>query len=1395
MLQKFVKIIGGDPNKRQIEKFSEIVDLVNQLEDQFEAYSDEALRGKTAEFRRRLVQGETLDDLLPEAFAAVREASKRNLGQRHYDVQLIGGIVLHRGKIAEMRTGEGKTLVATLPMYLNALALNPQWTARAIKKWGSDPTRWTFEPLDDLQAGRGVHLVTVNDYLARRDARWMGSIFQALGLSIGVLQMAARTENGKKAFLVDFSRESPHEDQEFLQMVPRREAYAADITYGTNSEFGFDYLRDNMTMQLEERVQRGHYYAIVDEVDNVLIDEARTPLIISGPAQDDTEWYLKMAQVVKNLNPEDYEISERDRNVTLTELGESHVENLLGIPLRDPERPEDVTPEQARLMGYLEQALRAQFLFKRNKDYLVQAGKVIIIDEFTGRLMPGRRWSDGLHQAVEAKEGAKVQRENVTYATITIQNYFRMYEKLAGMTGTAVTEAEEFDKIYKLDVLAIPTNLEYIASRADTSMIEVEDRDEKGYRFHYYTEKETPDRRPIFWRRKDYPDVVYRSEEAKLRSIVMEIVRYHALGRPILVGTTSVELSERISSRMKAEPVRRLALVALLRESWMNRYNRVEDGRAIPELEFLNQPIDQLPIPEMRKMARELDMAFNADSPENLERLLQMLELSEAEKGRLSAILQAGIPHEVLNARKHTEESQIIAGAGSFGAVTIATNMAGRGVDIKLGGELAEEISAAVIRVLRRVGHEDPYDMSLEERRQAVLAMDAADYGIYESEIRYFLQYMEDMQRVRDLGGLHVIGSERHESRRIDNQLRGRAARQGDPGSSRFYLSMEDELMRLFGGQQAESLMERLKIDEAMPLEVGLVSRLVEQSQTRVEGANFDVRKHLLEYDDVLNTQRASIYAQRDRIFKKDDLSEDVTDMLRKEVTERVPKALEDEGGPWKLLAWLDQIQPPLSINSFIYPSYTMRLLVDRLLESQQSGGNGRIAAEQDLPVPVSDNTGTLGREAAISALLEVASESLKAEEEHLLRSVDNLLEATRQRLETQLDERLEALDTYFEGLALEDDQGQERSPRQVAEELTNLLQLPLKLSPEDQRALRNDPEGAAESIRSQIAALLFDQAVTRVVGAVERRFEEDVTVNRAQLDGDDWEALEDMVLDSVQAAFAKRHQRLIGEDQQGQIAKDLEQALAKAPGSLSALNLIQLLLQIPQGTQASFDKRTHKRVFTRTTRLTYIYAAAQLLDHREPEEVAADVLKHLEGAQAALRYAWGRNEWNRLAPARMVDLGELAQNGLRQLLGTDRFEAVLEQPLQALEGEERLRVVDELGRQALTEIYRQLLLGVISELWVEYLTSMEALRVSIGLEAYAQRDPLVQYKNRAFEMFQELLSNMRLGVVNRMFTYRPRDLSSVKAPVSRIEAPEPPQPEPVKQSEPNKQKRRRRRR
>ena len=848
MLKNFVKIFGGDPNKKVIEQYSGIAREINALEPEFEALSDEALRAKTDEFRAEIaeslgntegleekelfkLQQDALNEILPEAFAAVREASKRTLGQRHYDVQMIGGVALHRGSIAEMRTGEGKTLVATLPIYLNALL------------------------------GKGVHLITVNDYLARRDARWMAPIFHMLGLSIGVLQMAAATENGKKAFIVDFEKESPHEDQRHLRLVDRRLAYECDITYGTNSEFGFDYLRDNMTMRLDDRVQRGHHFAIVDEVDNVLIDEARTPLIISGPASGDLEWYGKMAQVVKQLKPEDYEINEKDRNISLTEVGLAHVEQIMGQQIMDPDRPEDVSPEQARLRGYLEQALRAQYIFKRNKDYLVQAGKVVIVDEFTGRLMPGRRWSDGLHQAVEAKENVKIEPENVTYATITLQNYFRMYKKLAGMTGTALTEAEEFSKIYNLEVIPIPPNLEYQAFGKDSPLLEIKAKDTEGYSYSYFTKRGDPAQSPIFYRRKDYPDVIYKTVEAKLRSIITEIVREHVRGRPMLVGTTSVESSEMLSGRLKADAVRRLLQIALVRHVWMEANKREEDGRLIPELQQFNEPLEKITPDALRKFIQPFGITnISLEEPSNLPIVMEILRLEDRDLERLKKVIQGGVPHQVLNARKHTEESQIIAGAGAFGSVTIATNMAGRGVDIKLGGELAEEVITAVNRVLGKAGHDDPFDMTQEERRAALKNIDPSNYGIYEAEVRLFLQYFDDMERVKELGGLHVIGSERHEARRIDNQLRGRAARQGDPGSSRFYLSLEDELMRVQGGSQVSSMMERLRVDDSLPLEVRLVGNVIEQSQHRIEGANYDVRKHLLEYDDVLNNQRAQIY-------------------------------------------------------------------------------------------------------------------------------------------------------------------------------------------------------------------------------------------------------------------------------------------------------------------------------------------------------------------------------------------------------------------------------------------------------------------------------------------------------------------------------------------------------
>ena len=660
---RFLTKILGDANERYLKKIKPTVQKINLLENEFEKFSNEEIKEKTKEFKDRLKRGENFDDLLPEAFAIVREAAKRTLSQRHYDCQLMGGIVLHQGKITEMVTGEGKTLTATLPFYLNALE------------------------------EKGVHLVTVNDYLARRDTVWMGQIYHALGLSIGCL-------NHQQSFLYDPEYKKPPDQvekmrdslggfyvvEDFLSPCSRKEAYDADITYGTNNEFGFDYLRDNMVYNLKDQVQRGFNYAIIDEVDSILIDEARTPLIISAPDRKSSEWYQEFAKIIPKLTlQKDYEIDEKMRVATLTEQGVDRVENILGV--------KNIYEQKGmRYLHHLEQALKAQTLFKKDRDYAIKDGQVIIIDEFTGRLMPGRRWSGGLHQAIEAKEGVGIQAESVTLASITFQNFFRMYKKLAGMTGTAVTSAEEFDKVYNLDVVIIPTN------------------------------------KPLI--RKSWPDKVYKTNTGKLRAVVEDIRKRYKLGQPVLVGTRSVEKNEELSRFFQKE----------------------------------------------------------------------------------------GIPHQVLNAKNHQKEGEIIAQAGKLGAVTVATNMAGRGVDIVLGGNPPN---------------------------------------------------FQEAQKIKELGGLHVIGTERHEARRIDNQLRGRAGRQGDPGSSQFFISLEDDLMRIFGGERVQSLMSALKIPEDEPIEAGLVSKGVEASQAKIEGFNFDLRKHLLEYDNVLNKHREIIYKKRREILER----------------------------------------------------------------------------------------------------------------------------------------------------------------------------------------------------------------------------------------------------------------------------------------------------------------------------------------------------------------------------------------------------------------------------------------------------------------------------------------------------------------------------------------------
>jgi preprotein translocase subunit SecA len=1332
VLQKIARVFGGDPHKREVEKLSLIVDEINHLETLFEGLSNESLKDKTLEFQQRLTEGETLDELLPEAFAAVREAGKRTIGLRHYDIQLIGGMTLHSGKIAEMRTGEGKTLVATLPLYLNAL------------------TR------------KGVHLITVNDYLARRDARWMFPIYSLLGLSVGVLQMANRTENGKKAFLIDPEKSNAREDLHQLALVDRDEAYKADIVYGTNSEFGFDYLRDNLTMSLAERVQRGHYYAIVDEVDNILIDEARTPLIISGPASDNSEGYVQMSQVVRGLNPEDYEINEKERQVSLTEIGEAHVAEILAEPLRDPDRPEDITPRQAQLLGFLEQSLRAQHLFRRNKDYIVQGGKVVIVDEFTGRLMPGRRWSEGLHQAVEAKEGVRIEPENVTYATITIQNYFRMYEKLAGMTGTALTEAEEFAKIYKLEVLPIPMNLEYVASKEDSPLTIVQTKDEQKYSVEYYAKRDDPEKKPFFWRRQDFPDMVYRTEEGKIRAITTEILHFYALGRPQLIGTTSVEHSERLSQRLGAEPLRRLAQTLLIRDAWIEKHDKSPELE-IKELQFLNRPLPELNIGEIRPIGKQAGLiSTNPEDPENLKRLLKILNLEESDLPRILAGLQGGVPHQVLNARKHDEESQIIARAGAFGSVTIATNMAGRGVDIKLGGDMNEEVLADVIRVLERVNTPDPYGMTNEARLKVLSTLSVDQVGIYQESIDTFFEYFKNMEKVRSLGGLHVIGSERHEARRIDNQLRGRAARQGDPGSSRFYLSLEDELMRLFGGVQMETMMGRLHVDPSLPIESGILGRMVEQAQERVEGNNFDVRKHLLEYDDVLNAQRNRIYSERNRTFEKPDLHGDVIDLLRTELQERIPKALKDEEGPWKLLAYLEQVQPSMifEIEGRSTPSFTLRLVIDEII---QRGGDK--IAHDDL------------RE----LMLKIAAEALESENDHLLKSSLDLLEKTEDTVEQIQSERLDTLDTYFEGFGeASEEPGQPiRRPQELLEELASLVSTPLRLSSDELRRFTDGDEDVKVTLSKQVKTTLKSLAITRTINSLEMRLEESLNMRPSQLIDLDWNEIIDGLQRAVSNLLEQRYTNLLGES--GQVSQNIETSLTKSNHDPVDLDrkFTDMLIAMSTGTRMMIDPRTHQKGMRNVRILNFIFLGAKLIQDLSDQKITDLILEHLEETQKHLEVVWGKIEFDRfrLAGIPLQQLDVKLKEGLIDELGETEFGQIEPKHPEDLPAEQQQTITTLLGARIQNDIYRHILVSVISELWVEYLTKVDALRVSVGLEAFAQRDPLVQYKSEAAGMFKQLLSDIRAGVISRMFLFQPRRASTAvdkSTPVRSAQAPTP---------------------
>jgi preprotein translocase subunit SecA len=847
----------------------------------------------------------------------------------------------------------------------------------------------------------------------------------------------------------------------------------------------------------------------------------------------------------------------------------------------------------------------------------------------------------------------------------------------------------------------------------------VKAKDEENYQYSYYARRNDGNE-PVFYRRKDYPDAIYRTVESKLRAIVAEIVRYNALGRPMLVGTTSVESSERLSNRLRAEPIRRLMHIGLVRHAFLKAKSREEDGRLIPELQPFNEPLESITPDALRKFAAGFGLtSISLDDPANFATLLEILRLPPEAGDRLKGILQAGVPHQVLNARRHTEESQIIAGAGAFGAVTIATNMAGRGVDIKLGGELAEEVISAVNRVLRRAGYEDPFDMPLEERRQALMKVDPEQYGIYEGEVRLFLQHFEDMERVKELGGLHVIGSERHEARRIDNQLRGRAARQGDPGSSRFYLSLEDELMRLFGGDQVSGLMQRLKVDDSLPLEARLVSGIIENSQHRVEGANFDVRKHLLEYDDVLNQQREQIYSQRDRVFTKQDLTEDVADMLEAEVESRVQAGLADEEGPWKLIAWLEGVQPPFESQGRLIPSFGLSLVLAELGKSA------------DLR----------------SGLLDVVSRAVETEQSHAERAVVALIDRTEETLKTQVSERTDAIDTFFE--AQRDSEEPVRGQK-AAEELSALIRLPLRLTGEQFRQLADDPDyfkkWLADYVEQQIVAL----NVSRIAGAVEHRLGEPLG---QKLEAANWDEAADRMLEVSRDLMRRQRERLTS-----QVERDIEVLLQRESGADHSSRL-RLLLSLAQGARTLFDQRTHRQVRQVFNRFTYVYLAAHLLEDRTADDVTDAVMEHLDAAEAALQTAWGQGEYARLSQnaTRLAEFGPAAQALADPSSDGASVEDWRNRAVADLSGEEREHLIQAIGSYVLNEVKRQLLLSAITELWVDYLTKVEALRVSIGLEAYAQRDPLVQYKAQASELFHQLLADVRAAVVGRVFAYQPR--------------------------------------
>ncbi|WP_029214763.1 preprotein translocase subunit SecA [Kallotenue papyrolyticum] len=1385
------RLFSGDSNERVINDLYRIVDQINALEPEYEALTNEQLRAKTDEFRRRLREGETLDDLLPEAFAAVREAAKRTVKMRHYDVQLLGGIVLHQGKIAEMKTGEGKTLVATLPLYLNALT------------------------------GKGCHLVTVNDYLAKRDAGWNGPIYHLLGLSV-----AAIAHDFSAIYDPDYlDPKSNLEDERLVHWRPvtRREAYLADITYGTNNEFGFDYLRDNIAQRLEQTVQRPLHYAIVDEVDNILIDEARTPLIISGPARAASDEYRYFAHLVKGLRGIEqreydaykkaldfgdsrqraeaqralehahYVLDLKHRGISLTDAGIEEIERRLKQAGRIPADASIYEPEFYELTHYLENAVKAEYLFKRDKDYIVQNNEVIIVDEQTGRTMPGRRWSDGLHEAVEAKEGVRVQDETAVYATITIQNYFRMYEKLAGMTGTALTEAEEFMKIYKLDVVPIPTN------------------------------------RPMI--RQDLNDQIYRSEEAKYRAVVRDILQSAIRRQPVLVGTASIENSERLSSYLKPGALRNLALSSVLMTT-IRETKGVSDEVRKAFAETLDVPIPQVGQGVLRQTALALNLPADALAPEIVERFAALLGIEDT--ARLVDFLRNGLPHQVLNAKLHEQEARVVAQAGRPGAVTIATNMAGRGTDILLGGNpealaaqyleengVRREQLRAVARALlegqeaqarqllekhglpevvleelqrsrrdydgmlagfeanpalfflhryvegpaetfaarwafvndvlqgeiglaRQLAQQTP---GLREEQIAQIQATRADLERYRQDPAEFLatqlfdriyaararlvnavlggrdeeaqrivaqtptfdasliegirqikrQVEADAALVRELGGLRIIGTERHEARRIDNQLRGRAGRQGDPGVSRFYISLEDELMKRFGPSidRVRSFMGRAGFEDDIPIEMGVISKSIESAQTKVEGYNFDVRKRVVEYDDVMNKQREVIYARRRAILEQG------------EEQRRIQMLVQRYLGNYR--DWVaDQVEE-LAAGAGSATAPEIREQLARLL-------------------PGSEQLDLEALRAADEARRAELLQPLVAEAEAQRHPLRLLLEDVAEFVELDVDAAFAALQ-HADRAAVErylDERWRESTEGDLEQRIKDLFYQELDLMVD--RYL-DDYEGwMTGEIEKAVEATSVQATNTINVAGTLRRMRPLLPQVEA-LTIDQQEATPELVQRELEALIPRSYQE---GNHLRLFANELQHILPFVPGQTPDQFLAQfhdaldgLLTAVPAQERETLIQEWLAPV---RASLQPIYGGQQF----SPEEAQA----FTEASNRAWIFALDR----------FGTLDDDARaRGLEQLVNRafDRWRALI-------------------GVDLLNRYSRELMLSAIDREWADYLTAMEDLRQGIGLQGLAQRDPLVAYKTQAFKMFEELLDTIDRTTVRTFFPNLPRFVNTV---------------------------------